>query len=171
MPHRDVLQLGNPLLRQISAPVEDFESADLKSLIRDLDDTLAEFVRVHGFGRGIAAPQIGLLAHIIFIRMTPSGFCGPMINPKIVWESSERKESWDNCFSFPDLVVQVSRAIKIKVEYQDHKGTLCTIDASGGLSELLQHEIDHLDGILAVDRALSAQSFMTRSEWDRQQPV
>lgn len=171
MPPREILQLGNPILRQECQPVEDFESLHLKSLIIDLDDTLAEFARAHGFGRGIAAPQIGEFKRVIFIRMSPSGFCGPLINPKIVWESSERREIWDNCFSFPDLVVKVSRAVDITVEYQDEKAASRTIEPSGDLSELLQHEIDHLDGILAIDRALSPQAFMTRTEWVRQQTV
>jgi len=171
MPPRDILQLGNPLLWQKCQPVGDFDSPHLKSLIRDLDDTLSEFHRVHGFGRGIAAPQIGELKRVIFVRMSPSGFCGPLLNPKIIWESQERHEMWDNCFGFPDLVVRVSRAAQIKVSYQDHVGILSTIDASNDLSELLQHEIDHLNGILATDRALSPQAFMTRAEWVRQQSI
>jgi peptide deformylase len=169
VPNRSILQLGNPILRQKCAPVEDFSSPQLQSLIRDLDDTLAQFRRIHNFGRGIAAPQIGELTRVIFIRMVPSGFCGSLLNPRIVWQSSERKEIWDSCFSFPDLVVKVSRAAEIKIEYQDETAMTATIEASGDLSELLQHEIDHLDGILAIDRALSSHSFMTRSEWKRQQ--
>lgn len=169
MPNRSILQLGNSILRQKCALVEDFSAPQLQSLICDLDDTLAQFRRVHNFGRGIAAPQIGVLTRVIFIRMVPSGFCGPLLNPKIIWQSTERKEIWDSCFSFPDLVVHVSRASDIKVEYQNETGKPATIEASGDLSELLQHEIDHLDGILATDRALSPHAFMTRSEWERQQ--
>ena len=168
MPACRILQLGDPLLWQMSAEVTDFDSPRLKSIISDLDDTLAEFRRTHGFGRGIAAPQIGELSRVIFVRMPDGSFDGPMINPTIIRQSAQRKELWDNCFSFPDLVVKVSRAIDITVAYQDTSGRPVTIDVSGDFSELLQHEIDHLDGILATDRAVSAHAIMTRDEWIRQ---
>jgi peptide deformylase len=99
--------------------------------------------------------------------MHPTGYFGPLINPSIVRASGSRFELWDDCFSFPDLLVRVSRAAEIRVEYQDDRGSRQTLEAQGDLSELLQHEIDHLDGILAVQRAISPQSFATRSEWER----
>ena len=135
--------------------------------MRDLSDTLAGFRDATGYGRGIAAPQIGLLKRVIFIRMQPAGFCGPLINPEIAWLSETSMELWDDCFSFPDLMVRVSRAAQIRVDYQDDRGLKQTIEAEGDLSELLQHEIDHLDGILAVQRAISPQAFATRAEWER----
>ena len=98
--------------------------------------------------------------------MQPAGFAGPLINPEIVWASDSRFELWDDCFSFPDLMVRVSRAVQIRVDYQDDRGLKQTIEAEGDLSELLQHEIDHLDGILAVQRAISPQAFATRNEWE-----
>jgi peptide deformylase len=101
--------------------------------------------------------------------MQPTGFCGPLINPEIVWEESRKIELWDDCFSFPDLMVRVLRAAQIRVEYQDERGEKNILEASGDLSELLQHEIDHLDGILAVERAISPQSFSTRKELERLQ--
>jgi peptide deformylase len=99
--------------------------------------------------------------------MQPVGFCGPLINPVIQWASDAQMELWDDCFSFPDLMVRVSRAAQIRVEYLDDRGLKQTIEAEGDLSELLQHEIDHLDGILAVDRAISPRAFATRAEWER----
>ena len=124
-------------------------------------------VKATGFGRGIAAPQIGSLRRMIFIRMQPTGFCGPLINPEIVRASDDRIELWDDCFSFPDLMVRVSRSAQVRVRYLDERGSLQTVEAEGDLSELLQHEIDHLDGILAVQRALTPRSFCTRAEWER----
>ena len=167
MSSREILQLGDPTLWQSSLPVEDPTSSTTRSQIRDLSDTLASFRDSKGYGRGIAAPQIGILERMIFIRMLPEGFCGPLINPHIVWSSEARLELWDDCFSFPDLMVRVSRAAEVRVEYQDERGAKRTLDADGDLSELLQHEIDHLDGILAVDRAVSARAFATRAEWER----
>ena len=99
--------------------------------------------------------------------MQPLGYCSPLINPSIVWASGIRFELWDDCFSFPDLLVRVSRAAEIRVEYQDDRGSRKTVEAQGDLSELLQHEIDHLDGVLAVQRAISPQAFATRSELER----
>lgn len=166
MPNRQILQLGNPLLFQECAPIEDVYSTEIRSIVRDLSDTLAAFRHNTGYGRGIAAPQIGILKRVIFIRMQPVGFASPLINPEIVWTSDGQFELWDDCFSFPDLMVRVSRAAQIRVDYQDDRGLEQTIEAEGDLSELLQHEIDHLDGILALQRAISPRAFATRTEWE-----
>lgn len=166
MATRDILQLGNPVLFEESVRVGDVQSNEIKGIVRDLSDTLAAFRDTTGYGRGIASPQIGILKRVIFIRMQPAGFAGPLINPEIVWASDSRFELWDDCFSFPDLMVRVSRAVQIRVDYQDDRGLKQTIEAEGDLSELLQHEIDHLDGILAVQRAISPQAFATRNEWE-----
>jgi|SRR5262245_39824523 len=163
---KPILQLGNPLLWEKSSPVADPGSADTRSLVRDLSDTLAAFRRERGFGRGIAAPQIGVLRRAIFIRM-PDGFCGPLINPEIIGASDRQIELWDDCFSFPDLMVRVRRAEQIRVHYHDEDGAEHELESAGGLSELLQHEIDHLDGILATDRAIHPRAFATRAEWER----
>jgi peptide deformylase len=168
MSEREILQLGNPVLWQPSLEVEDAAAIKSREIVRDLSDTLAAFRDRTGYGRGIAAPQIGELVRVIFIRMQPTGFCGPLFNPRIVRASEERMELWDDCFSFPELMVRVSRAFSVRVDYQDESGSRRSIEAEGPLSELLQHEIDHLEGILAVQRAISAQALMTRSEWERQ---
>ncbi|MEW6127630.1 MAG: peptide deformylase [Acidobacteriota bacterium] len=167
MPGKAILQLGNPLLAQKSTPVIDARAQDMQTLIHDLSDTLAEFRRATGYGRGIAAPQIGILKRAIFIKMQPTGFCSALLNPEIIWTSDERMQLWDDCFSFPDLLVRVERFVKIKVNYVDESGLPKSIEAEGDLSELLQHEIDHLDGILAVERAINPTAFSTRSEWER----
>lgn len=167
MSSRAILQLGNPALWRKSAVVADICSTETRDVVLDLSDTLAAFRETSGYGRGIAAPQIGVLERVIFIRMQPSGFCGPLINPEIVWSSEARIELWDDCFSFPDLMVRVSRAAQIRVDYQDDRGLKQSVEAQASLSELLQHEIDHLDGMLAVQRAISPQAFATRAEWER----
>ncbi len=164
---REILQLGNPILWQKSLDVVDPWSASTGDIIRDLDDTLKAFRESHGYGRGIAAPQIGILQRIIFVRMPAGGFAGAMINPDISWESDERRELWDACFSFPDLVVRVSRAAEVEVDYLDAEGIRRQLRADNGMAELLQHEIDHLDGMLTVQRAVSPTAFATRAEWER----
>jgi peptide deformylase len=167
MPSRDIIQLGNPILWEKSSAVEDFSSS-LDSLITDLSDTLTRFREANGFGRGIAAPQVGSLARVIFIKMQPSGFCGPLVNPRIIEASDELIELWDDCFSLPGLMVRVKRNRSVRVSYSDERGGQHIIKAEGDFSELLQHEIDHLDGILAIDRAVSPRAIATREEWERQ---
>jgi peptide deformylase len=171
MPARPIRLLGDPVLWEPGREVIDFSAAELPSLVRDLDETLSDFRRRTGFGRGIAAHQIGVPRRVIFIRMLSAEFEGPLINPVITKESSERIELWDDCFSFPDLLVHVSRARFITVEYLDLRGVRCTLEARDGLSELLQHEIDHTNGILAVERAVSRKGFMLRSEWERRRSI
>lgn len=161
MPVREILLLGNPKLWQPSEPVSDVSSRDTEETIQGLSSTLADFRARKGFGRAIAAPQIGVHRRIIFVDM---GEPMPLINPSIVRSSDEKMELWDDCFSFPDLMVRVRRSVEIAVRYTDHHGATHQITARNDLSELLQHEIDHLDGILATDRALDARSFALRSE-------
>jgi peptide deformylase len=76
-------------------------------------------------------------------------------------------ELWDDCFSFPDLMVRLRRSVEVTVRYQDEHGATHLLTALNDLSELLQHELDHLDGVLATDRALDARSFALRSEIER----
>jgi peptide deformylase len=159
MPVREILQLGDPRLHERCADV----SAPIPDTLRDLADTLADFRQRTGFGRGIAAPQIGVLQRAIFIRM-PAGFAGALVNPRIEWMAPERFELWDDCFSFPDLLVRVSRAVAVRVAFTDPHGAAQILDARDqALAELLQHELDHLDGILATQKAISPTAFATRS--------
>lgn len=163
---RPILQLGNEILRRKSLPVTEFRSRALESLIEDLSDTLNEAQKRFGYGRGIAAPQLGELKRVVLIDM-PS-FKSPLINPRIVQVSDRKFEVWDSCFSFNlAFFVSVERHHSIKVEYFDQQAEKYVIGAKDRLSELLQHEIDHLDGILAVDRMKDAKKIMMRSEWER----
>ena len=163
---RPILQLGNETLRKNSLPVRDLRSSDLESLIEDLSDTLQEAQKRFGFGRGIAAPQIGELKRVIFIDTQV--FRSPLINPKIVHASDREFEVWDSCFSFNiSFFVLVDRYYRIRVEYFDQEVEKQVIDAESDLSELLQHEIDHLDGILATDRMKDVKKIMMRQEWEK----
>lgn len=162
---QEILLLGNPQLWQPSSIVTDVHARETREIIVDLAATLADFRERQGFGRAIAAPQIGAQRRILFVQMTDGSFGpAPLINPQIVAASDERMELWDDCFSFPDLMVRVRRHVKIDVRYQDEHGQQQIVAARGDLSELLQHEIDHLDGILATDRAIDGRSFALRSE-------
>ena len=164
MAAREILQLGNPALRVRCSPVRSFGDPALSGLVTDLRDTLYAFRAQNGFGRGIAAPQIGSSLRVIFID---TGAPTEMINPVIVRRSRTRMVLWDDCFSFPTLLVRVRRNLSIEVRYRDAAGKSRTIRARGALSELLQHEIDHLDGILAIDRAIDSRHIVYRSEFER----
>jgi peptide deformylase len=164
----DILQLGDPTLHQVCAPV-DASAPSTVALVRDLADTLAAFRDERGFGRAIAAPQVGALARVIVVRV-PGGFEAALHNPTIDARSDELFELWDDCFSFPELLVRVRRHVRVSVSYDDEHGARRRVDAERDLAELLQHEIDHLDGILATQRAIDATSLCTRAEWLRRYP-
>jgi peptide deformylase len=163
MPARRILQLGDPLLRDVSAPASDPSATKL--IFRDLRDTLHEFRRTHGFGRGISAVQIGEPTRLIYIEM--EGVEYPLVNPELESRSEETFRLWDDCFSFPGLLVYLERALSVVVRYRDERGEPRRIEASGAFSELLQHEFDHLDVVLAIDRATGSNSLCTREEYER----
>jgi peptide deformylase len=163
MPARRIFQLGDPLLRSVSVPASDPSAA--QPIFRDMRDTLHEFRRTHGFGRGISAVQIGEPTRLIYIEFAGAVYC--LVNPELESRSEETFRLWDDCFSFPDLLVWLERAQSVVVRYQDELGAARKIEAAGPLSELLQHELDHLDGVLAVDRALDSYSLCTREEFER----
>ena len=162
MPARRILQLGDPILREISAPAS---PADAPAIFGDLRDTLHEFQRTHGFGRGISAVQIGELKRLIYIEI--GGRAYALRNPVYEFQSAEKFALWDDCFSFPDLLVWLERHQTVRIRYEDETGAAQTLEASGAFSELLQHEIDHLDGVLAIDRAMGPNALCTREEYDR----
>lgn len=133
-------------------------------IIDDLRETLRDWQSRFGTGRAIAAPQIGAPVRIVYAEMDRSW---PLINPEIVDIGTEDFLVWDDCFSFPNLMVRVQRAHHVRVRYQDLKGVTQEIDLEGERAELLQHEIDHLDGVLAIDRAHGMDPFCLREEWNR----
>jgi peptide deformylase len=168
MPIRPVLQLGDPLLRQKAAAVPDPTAPETHNLIRDLADTLADWRSATGYGRGIAAPQLGVLQRVIFLKL-PDADPWPLINPQIIKRSQEKIIVWDACLSFLSIFMQVERHRKITIRYQDLNGDTLEFEAGEdrNLSELLQHEIDHLDGILAIDRVVDVKTICTREEFEK----
>ena len=163
MPSRRILQLGDPSLRAVSTPVN--AASEAVPIFDDLRATLHEFRRTHGFGRGISAVQIGAPLRLIYIEF--EGVVYAIRNPEYEFQSESKFRLWDDCFSFPGLLVYLERSHSVRLRYEDQQGDTRLLAAEGALSELLQHEIDHLDGILAVDRALDRNSFCTREEYVR----
>src|SRR5579859_6946657 len=167
MPVQTVLQLGDPGLREIAARVKDPSAAEIKELVTDLADTLAHSRATTGYGRAIAAPQIGVTERVIFLKV-PGLDPWPLVNPEITWRSPEKIVVWDACLSFLCIFMQVERHREILVRYQDLTGKWHEVRAGEqrNLSELLQHEIDHLDGMLAVDRITDIRTLCTREEFE-----
>lgn len=161
---QDILLLGNPLLNQRCKPVQ---RVGLKAAIavgQDLHDTLMSFRAKYGWGRAIAAPQIGVLMRIVYLHLDRPWL---LLNPRMKAPSKARIELWHDCMSFPDLLVRVKRHVAFTLTYTDKGWTQHTLRVDGTLSELLQHELDHLDGVLAVAGAIDGASFALQSQRHR----
>jgi len=161
---KEIFQLGNPRLYEVSSEVKKQELDDIKLIIGDLHDTLLDFRNKYNAGRAMAAPQIGVMKRLIYMHI---GAPVIMINPILTNKSEEMIEVWDDCMCFPELLVKVKRHKKCKIEYLDMNWQKSDLILGGEMSELLQHEYDHLDGILTVSRAIDGQSFAMRSERDK----
>jgi len=142
------IQIGadNPLLRQKAKKVKHINSK-IKEVILDMTDTM----KSDDIIAGLAAPQIGHSLQIIIIRFDYKKGCIALINPQIKKTFSKKTIMEENCMSLPDISVNVERFYKIIVEALDAQGRLVKIKVKGILARIIQHEIDHLNGILIVD--------------------
>lgn len=158
---REILLLGNPKLYEACETVKQSEIESLESVIQDLHDTMMDFRRKYKAGRAIAAPQIGVMKRLVYMHIDK-----PIVffNPHFENQSSEMMEVWDDCMSFPELLVKVKRHASCEIVYQDQHWQEQRMSLEGDLSELLQHEVDHLDGVLAISRAIDSSSFCLRSQ-------
>lgn len=157
----EILQLPDPQLKQVSEPVETFDQA-LHDFIADLEET-----RQAGPGAvGIAAPQVGRFQRILILDVSsrpksPNHGHLVLINPVIVhWEGYAIGR--EGCLSVPDYTGNVIRATHLKLKAQDPQGQACEYDMEGFEARALQHEIDHLDGLLFVDRVVSRRTDLYR---------
>ena len=163
MAAQEILQLGNPKLLETCDPVAESELDFACSVASDLLDTKNAFRAKYGWGRAIAAPQIGVLKQIVFMEAEP-GKPVVFINPEMSDESTQMMAVWDHCMSFPELLVQVKRHRSCKISYLDDNWCPQIMPAQGELSELLQHELDHLHGIIATMRAIDGSRFALQSQ-------
>jgi len=160
-----VLLIGEDLLRVKSDPVKDLRSDEFQGEKLRLHKALADFRTKHGFGRSIASNQIGITKRFLAINLGKGAFT--MINPEIIWKDSDMFTLWDDCMSFPWLFVKVQRHKSISVCFCDDEGnTHVWNHLDIATSELLQHEIDHLDGVLATDKAVDKNSIISRYAFD-----
>lgn len=153
-----VLLLGDERLRK-SCTECTFDAA-LRTIEAELHAALAEFRAAHGFGRAISAPQIDRPVRMIAVNLGANAAHRPesqpftLVNPVVTWRSDETFSLWDDCMSFPELMVRLRRHESISLTYSDAAGRAHVWERLGRAeAELLQHELDHLDGVLAVDRA------------------
>jgi peptide deformylase len=161
MPVRKILLLGDPRLYEISSVVTPNEIDSVRSISDDLRDTLIDFRTRHGYGRAIAAPQIAVLKRIIYLQIDEPVV---IINPELTDLSDKMYELWDDCLSFPGLRVKVRRHLSGTLTFSDPDGKKHRWSLKGDLSELIQHEYDHLEGILATQRAVDPRSLDLRHE-------
>ena len=154
---RKILLLGDPKLYEASVPVGREE--DLSQLKQDLHDTLMAFRRTYHAGRAIAAPQIGVQKRVLYMYIDKPVL---FLNPVLRFPDEEMMEVLDDCMSFPTLYVRVLRHKRCIIDYFDETWQPHSLSLEGDLSELLQHEYDHLDGILATMRAIDSQSFVMK---------
>jgi peptide deformylase len=155
----DLLQLGNPLLYQVCEPVLPGELPLVADWVADMHHVMEQIRAKYNFGRAIAAPQLGLMKRLIYMNIDkPTVF----INPELHNLSDELFELWDDCMSFPNLLVKVKRHRHLTIKYLDENWQPQEWHMTDSLSELLQHEYDHLDGILCTMRAVDNKSFKWR---------
>jgi peptide deformylase len=153
----DILLLGNPLLYKKAALVKQQEIKKLLSKLDLMFETVVDFRKMYGAGRAIAAPQIGLMKRIICLNIDMPV---AMINPELTNLSNEMFEVWDDCMSFPNLLVKVLRHKKLTLTFYDINWKKQTWHLEDDMAELIQHEYDHLNGILATQRVIDDKSFL-----------
>ena len=155
----DLLLLGHPLLYQHADPVLESELQQVDGWVADLHNVMEEIRAKYHFGRAIAAPQLGIMKRLIYMNIDqPQVF----INPDLTALSEEMFELWDDCMCFPNLLVRVRRHKTVTIKYRDEHWKTREWTVDGDLSELLQHEYDHLNGILCTMRAIDDKSFKWR---------
>ncbi|MEM9137192.1 MAG: peptide deformylase [Cyanobacteria bacterium P01_F01_bin.42] len=167
-----IYQLGHPVLRKIADSVRVPIAPETRSLV----NTMIDFVHREN-GVGIAAPQVGRSQQIIIIASRPNLRYPrapqmeplPMINPVITFTSDASEPGWEGCLSIPGIRGQVERAQSVTVQYHDLDNRLQQQEFHGFVARIIQHECDHLQGIVFLDRVQSTHDLMTDAEFFRQE--
>lgn len=165
-----VATLGNPVLRKQAEPLDDADirSTDTQRLINDMHETLAEYN-----GVGLAAPQVHVPKQLCLVmiprspRERASETVLTLLNPEIVEASDEMEEDWEGCLSIPDLRGLVPRHSRIRVRAKDRTGRERIYEAEGYTARVMQHEMDHLRGIVFLERMTNFHSLTFREEFQR----
>lgn len=166
----EITELGHPILRQRSSEVGNLEDQEVQNFIDDLIETC-----IDSNGVGIAAPQVNEAKRIFIISSRPNSRypnapeLGPiaLINPEITSFSDEKEKGWEGCLSIPGIRGLVPRHRKIKVKYLTREGDEVENEFSDFIARIFQHELDHLDGIVFLDRIDSNKDIITEKEYQR----
>ncbi|MFV0351017.1 MAG: peptide deformylase [Oscillospiraceae bacterium] len=156
---KEILLLGDSLLYEKCAPIRQEELAEIQPVVQDLHDTLFAFRKEYKMGCGIAASQIGIRKRLFYIHINEPLV---VINPVLTFPEEELAEVLDDCMSFPNLRVRVYRYKKVHLSYMDMNWEKQKLCAEGDFAALIQHEYDHLDGVLAIMRAVDNRSFFLK---------
>jgi peptide deformylase len=143
---RHVRKYGDPVLRTRARPVEVFDDAladEVQRMGRLMDDAL---------GIGLAATQLGVMHRVLVYRADPDAPLGVLVNPELEWTGEELETLEEGCLSLPAVGVDVERPVHVRVSALDERGAPLVVEASGLEARVIQHEIDHLDGVLILDR-------------------
>ena len=141
-----VRKFGDPALRTKARPIDRIDDA-LRSEIERMGEIMHD-----ALGVGLAATQLGVLHRLLVYRVQPDAPVNALINPEIEWAGSAEEIAEEGCLSLPAVLVDVERPIYVRVRGLDENGEEVVVEASGLEARVIQHEIDHLDGILIVDR-------------------
>ena len=161
---RKLRLLGDPVLREKADEVVAYD-ASLRSLVRDMFETM-----YHEEGIGLAAPQIGVPTRVIVLDLRREDHDDePMalVNPRLTFTSSETAKQTEGCLSIPGLEEIVERPARVRVEARDPEGEPVEMEADDLLARALQHEIDHLDGVLFLDRVSALKRRMLLKKWKK----
>ena len=168
---REIAQLGDPVLRRKAREIENITSPAHRELVDDLYETVRA-----ADGAGIAAPQVSQSERLIIIcsRPTPRYPYAPemeptvMFNPRIDWLSEKTEVDWEGCLSIPGIRARVPRSTSIQVSYQAVDGVNAQCELEGFVARVFQHEVDHLDGMVYLDRIESSADIFTEQEFLKQ---
>lgn len=168
MTRLQVMELGHPVLRRVAKPITEARRTSLQPLMDQLIQTAQQ-----ANGVGIAAPQVGISERLFIVasRPTPRYPHAPvmeptvMINPQIVSHSAERVKDWEGCLSVPGVRGLVPRYQAIAVEYMDRYGQHQHQELTDFVARIFQHELDHLNGILFIDRVESTQDLISEQDY------
>jgi peptide deformylase len=146
-----VRQFGDPVLRTRARPVDRFDD-DLRDEVERMGHLMND-----ALGVGLAATQLGVMHRVLVYRVHQQSPVAVLVNPEIEWSGSDSETLEEGCLSLPGVHVDVDRAVHVRVRAQDERGDPLVIEASGLEARVIQHEIDHLDGVLVLDRISRSQ--------------
>lgn len=141
-----VRKFGDPVLRTRARTVDRFDGA-LRSEVERMGELMGD-----ALGVGLAATQLGVLHRVLVYRVQQQAPVAALVNPEVEWVGRETETMEEGCLSLPGVLVDVERPIHVRVRAHDDRGELILVEASGLEARVIQHEIDHLDGVLILDR-------------------